>query len=57
MNVPLPPGSLPCTRTAIRPGYEHRDITQAIANLEITGMRTAGAFWVLNAYRWWRRFS
>ena len=30
----------------------YRDIVQAIANLESTGMPIADAFWVLNAYRW-----
>jgi len=30
----------------------YRDIVQAIANLESTGMPIANAFWVLNAYRW-----
>jgi hypothetical protein len=29
-----------------------RDMAQAIANLESAGMPIAGAFWVLNAYRW-----
>ncbi len=33
------------------------DIVQAIANFEGAGLPIAGAFWVLNAYRWWRRFS
>lgn len=31
-----------------------RDIVQAIANLESIGTPIAGAFWVLNAYRWFR---
>lgn len=30
----------------------YRDIVQAIANLGRTGTPIAGAFWVLNAYRW-----
>lgn len=30
----------------------YRDIVQAIANLESIGAPIAGAFWVLNAYRW-----
>lgn len=30
----------------------YRQIVQAIANLENTGVTIAGGFWVLNAYRW-----
>ncbi len=30
----------------------YRQIVQAIANLESTGVTVAGGFWSLNAYRW-----
>jgi hypothetical protein len=30
----------------------YREIVQAIANLESSGITIAGGFWVLNVYRW-----